>query len=164
MSKYKLLKDLKKGDLIDIGLGKRVTEEVKSNRFIPDFDQRYYFIDSTGSFPHVPWSNDPADRWRLSQGNVFETEKEAVEYKEILKIEGELRMLANDDQAWDGINRHFYIYSGKESSSVSIRISSVFDCIENNFFFKTTQDAKNAIEEIGEDRLIKFFTYGKNLV
>jgi hypothetical protein len=163
--KYRLLKDLKKGGLIDVDLGEGVTEEVMGGRWKYGYGDGYWYIDDLGEVEASQWMVGNSDKWRYSQGNCFKTEEEAEEYLEYLKIEGELRELADDDQVWDGAKNiwHHHLYYYKDSRGGKVVIDSDSTGLCNNFYFKSLESAQAAIEEIGEKRLIKYFSYGKKV-
>lgn len=61
-------------------------EEIKeSNRWKPDENQKYYFLDSNGLVYDSIWADDSIDHSRFEIGNCFQTKEEAEKAVEKLK-------------------------------------------------------------------------------
>ena len=91
----------------------------------------------------------------LNFGNYFKNREEAEFKREQLKVLHELEELADDDQEWNGNNHHFTIdYLHRENKlSISYWITDQY-C---QFYFKSEESALAAINEIGADRLKKYY-------
>jgi hypothetical protein len=90
----------------------------------------------------------------MKLGRVFRTKEEAEFFSEQELVRAELWALADDDQEWDGINKHCLIaydwYKGK------LQIEGM-SCTQYNIpYFKSGQFAQSAIEKVGEDRIKKY--------
>ena len=122
-------------------------------RYKPEKGEKYYYISGNGTIFCELWGNDKIDKPYAKYYNVFKTKEEAEFAAERWKVMRELEMLADDDEEWDEENVHYTIkYNGK-----SLYVTKCwFDRI-HPFFFKSIGSAQRAIDNIGEDRLKKYW-------
>ena len=124
-------------------------EEIKeSTRWKPDFNQKYYYLDSDGSVYNDIWDDDfSVDNGRLKIGNCFETKEEAEQVAEYLKALAVVRGDATSKFTEDESN--YYVYYSFETNS--LRIGCSWNCIKNGTFglpyFDTEEDARRSIEQ-----------------
>ncbi|MEG0409000.1 MAG: hypothetical protein RR623_09015, partial [Bacilli bacterium] len=122
-------------------------------------DDEYYFVDCYGSVERREFSNDYYDNVFLSTGNIFLTEYEAIIALEKLKVEAILRKRSYNfsEEEWkDGLIDKYYIEYSEYDNEVR-RPCTRFSKKQGTMYFKTKEDCKNAIDEIGEQRLINYF-------
>jgi len=138
-------------------------EEVKANKkWKPRKVDKYWFVDEAGNVGKLKWFNDDIEKRWYKSGSCFRTEEEAEEYKEYKETEHMLRELADDEQEWDGENIHYELYYDTEIKKPSVGGNSFV--MGNSFYFASNKSARAALKAIGEERLIKYFTYGKSVV
>ena len=82
-------------------------EQQTSRRWKPENEEGYYYLTSNGD---IFWDNYSCDKSRYAIGNCFKTKEEAEFMVEKLKVLAEMREYADDEQEWDGDNKHWYIY------------------------------------------------------
>ena len=123
-------------------------EEInESTRWKPDFNQKYYYLDSDGSVYNDIWDDDfSIDNGRFDIGNCFQTEEEAERVVEYLKALAVVRGDATSKFTEDESN--YYVYYSFEINS--LRLGCTWNCIKNGTFglpyFATEEDAKRSIE------------------
>lgn len=144
-------------------LNKGSGEPSKESRvWKPEKHERYYYIDGYGNVAADNWDDYEVDIDRLNVGNVYRTSEEAELALEKIKVKAELERYAlehNDPkkEAWDGNSYHYEIvcaYLSKEGVSVSTNTGPYRG--ESITYFTSKEIAENAIEEVGEDRILKY--------
>lgn len=119
---------------------------------------KYFFIGAIGFVREDVYGSCNADRGCISQGNAFLTKEEAEFEVEKRKVIAELKRYAyefSEDEWCDGDVYKFSIFYDYS-----------FDCLEvdyrfmvkfaNGIYFKSEEDADEAIETVGEDRIKKY--------
>jgi len=130
-------------------------EAEKKTVFDLEIGDEYWLLDVDG-YGYVYgfiWDNDNGEIEYREQGNIFLTEQEALDEARRRKILTRLKHLAggyefeygedNWSIGWDFGDNKFFVVA-----------SSIFKS-QGAVYFRSTQDAQNAIDEIGEDD-IKF--------
>lgn len=119
----------------------------------PQEGDRYYFVASYGEITPYPFEGScVVDTGNRDMGNCFRTEAEAIAYREHLKVCAELRRLA------DGNNAYLY-YLNRE---VRVHFVGWTGNRHLPYMFASVESAQNAIDTIGEKRLIDYyFNYGR---
>lgn len=155
--KYKLKKDLKVGDLIDVDLGKDVCEEVKEHkRWRAEEGETYFLVDGFGDL-----DNDTEDRmywddFRWSTGNYFKTKQEARRYRDYLLAYQELRDLAEgfvpDWEDQDQLKYHIYYRGDENEYRLTFQSSANYSGI-SVVQFETREKIENAIKVLGKEKL-----------
>ena len=103
MKKYRLKKELKKGDILSIDLGD-LTEEVKG-KWKPEMGDIYYFIDANGH-TGISYNNGyKEDMWRIASNNCFQTIEELKKHQEKLLLINKIKEKLNFEQ-----NDNYYYY------------------------------------------------------
>jgi MoaA/NifB/PqqE/SkfB family radical SAM enzyme len=138
----------------------------KKKKWQPKKDEVYYFIDGGGDIKKCEYSESYYDeKWRVSQGNCFQTKEQAKQHLENLKTKAELRALAdelNGDRVinWnDHRQDKHYIMLNEKTGTIDynvysiLRVPSVIYCLDENF-------DKKAVQRIGEQRLINMIKSG----
>jgi hypothetical protein len=161
MAKYKLLKDLRAGDLLETSLGAGITEEVKDEGK-PEMHQVYWTVSGDGQIVKLRWLGFFEDNCRWELSNVFLILEEAEQELERRKLYAELKRVAkrlNGDWEVDRNNRdqtkyficydHYYRRLDIDWCATQVDINLVY--------FAKHVLAEQAIKEIGEDRLKVLF-------
>lgn len=92
---------------------------LKKDRFVPEDEQTYYYVNSWGEKCSSAWSGGMEDTICLGQGNVFATREEAEEHAEKLKAISDVvnYCYENDLVTGEGDERYYIFYSqGKKYS------------------------------------------------
>jgi hypothetical protein len=97
MKQYKLLKDLKQGDVLNIDLGEGITQEVKSVRWKPELGENYYvvmiYLYGDGyRVIQIKFSNDFTDKINLARNNAYRTTEEAKQWQKVLEFRDEFNL------------------------------------------------------------------------
>lgn len=145
--KYRLKKDLKKGDIIPVDLGD-LTEEVRGGR--PEKGQEYWYINHAGLVFASTWEDHGTDKIRWGIGNVFLTREEAEKEIERRKVKQRLKELANFwEPDWGDITENkYYIYYNHDEEKFEIDFYWIYQDL-NGVYFETEEQAQSAIDELG---------------
>lgn len=137
-----------------------VSYDTKKPLWKPKEDEKYYFIDSqiTIDFDYY-CEKCSCDRDRVTIGNAFQTQEEAEKMMNKLKIINKLKELANKDFK-DDESAKYVLYYSTAYNSVSYQQHSCVKELPFNIYFATREDCENAIKEIGEDNLKKYYFDG----
>lgn len=127
-------------------------QEEPNRRWKPVFGERYWFID--GNTFYTDWDEAVIDNDRYKLGNVFKTEEEAKFAVEQLKILAELKEYAYDDK-WNKGNNYYYIVFCYTSMNIEIYRAKYLK--ESISYFSSAEQARKAINAIGEERLKKYY-------
>lgn len=113
----------------------------------------YYYITTSGAIYDDRWDCCQVDKDRLSIGNTFKTKEEAEFEVEKLKVLHELELLGRPfDYGWSNYYFAFDYYNEEISIDFkSDRNHCFFSC-----FFNSEEDARQAVEKIGEYRIKKY--------
>jgi hypothetical protein len=135
-------------------------KEKENKRWRGSLSQKYYFITNGTDCCFSTESNHRLDNQRYSIGNYFETERQAYQTVEKLKIYNQLKDLAlrlnkGEKIDWTNMNqRKYYIYMRNNELCtdlyMTIKDLGQIYCLDPNFL-----DIAN--QEIGEENLLKLF-------
>lgn len=122
-------------------------EEIKeSNRWKPETDQKYYYLDSDGTALGDEWNDWSLEDDRFDIGNCFQTKEEAEQVKEYLKALATVRGDATTKFIKGQDNWSVYYYA--HHNCLDVTDNSY--CIRNGIFglpyFATRDDAQRSIE------------------
>lgn len=134
-------------------------KEKKTNKkWKPQYGEKYYTISTRGTidFDNFVAENN-TDAVRLLLGNVFETEEEAQQMVEKLKIINKLRELSNISFNDNCKQEKFMIFYNTENQQIRITQHTFIREIPFNIYFKNKEDCQKAIETIGEENLKKYY-------
>ena len=130
-------------------------EETKTIKDIKTWEE-YWYIDDSGDYASATWMGDVADHWRRNSGNAFLTKQEAEFY---LKRQEVLSILLSHaeplDTQWDLERKHFYLTAQLCSGSIGVFDSRT--CKLGGIYFATEEDARKAIDDVGDERLKKYY-------
>lgn len=126
------------------------------NHWKPITSEKYFFTYSDGDVDSVIWTENKADKGRYGPRNVFRTKEDAEFEVERRKIIAELQNYADDH---NGEITHpsdaFWIAFDEDDMSITVETDSYLPPV-GAVLFSNADTACNAIEEIGEDRIIKY--------
>nr|DAQ67525.1 MAG TPA: Protein of unknown function (DUF2829) [Bacteriophage sp.] len=139
--------------------------EEKKKWWEPKKDEKYYIICGDGSIDYNNYDGDDADKRLMAIGSCFQTEQQSEFMVEKLKVIHELEKFAYENNEgeidWNDINQAKYqlVGVGEDKGKNYIKICSTFMLKELpfNIYFTSEELAKKAIENIGEDRIKKYY-------
>lgn len=129
----------------------------KRKKYIPKFHDKYYYISATGHVlddTFVPCVSSDIDK--LNFNNVFKDEKDAESMLNKLIIINKLQSLSN--VKFNNCDKEKYVIY-YDSTDNKIEITNHMCVRESPFevYFTTREDCVNAIKEIGEENLKKYY-------
>lgn len=126
------------------------------NYWKPITSEKYFFTYSNGDVDSVIWTENKADKGRYGLRNVFRTKEEAEFEVERRKIMTELQNYADEH---NGEIAHpsdaFWLGFDEDNMLIIVEDDSIFPPV-GTVLFSDADTAYNAIEDIGEDRIIKY--------
>ena len=134
-------------------------EVVKEEPFIwrAKLNHPYYILSSDGEIYREIEHGTKYDCNRFLIGNYFESENDAINMKQYLKIRRKLMMYSESpDRPWDGQTRHYHIQYRVVEKDVNIAVVTNSYC-PGEIYFDSKEIAERAIEIIGKDRLLKIY-------
>lgn len=130
-------------------------EEINSRgggHWIPGEEESYWWIDAEGYVDWTEWHNCHDDERRLLIGNVFETREKAKFEVERLKI---LAIIKKYSRPFVQYGNNYYIAFDHKDDSIAIDSFFYYDI--GIYYFESEEMAQKVIDEIGEDRLKKYW-------
>ena len=118
----------------------------------PQDGEEYWYIDDDAEVMNIEWYDSEYSRGRVSIGNVFRNEKEAVFAVEKLKVEAELRKFSRPFA--DGEENNHIKYSPSFDELSVLTSFSYQD--QGVFYFESEEKVQQAIKSVGEDRIKKY--------
>lgn len=134
----------------------------KNKVWKPEKDETYYYLYSYGKIEEDTWDNANEDRIRYAIGNCFKTKKEAEFALERQKVIMELKRFAlehNEKEIdWSNDDEQKYcLYFNHERNRIMIDNFDVSQFLSEQIYFTSDTIAQQAIKEIGEERLEKYY-------
>lgn len=127
----------------------------------PNFGEKYFRIDSCDDITLLRWDNDIFDNKYYNFRNIYKTEEEARFEVERRKIMIELQNYADD---YNGEIAHpsdaFWLVLDEDDMKIIVEDESFFPPV-GTVLFSDEDTAYDAIEAIGEDRILKYM-FGVN--
>ena len=125
----------------------------------PGDGETYFYLFGTGSIHVDRWNNCDIDCSRYEIGNCFKTREEAEFVLERQKVITELKRYAlehNEGEIdWNTRKKNFYIYYSYYINRIDIDFATHMR--ESIVYFTSREIAEQAIQEIGEERLKKYY-------
>lgn len=126
------------------------------NHWKPITSEKYFFTYSNGDVDSVIWTKNKADKGRYGLRNVFRTKEEAEFEVERRKIMAELQNYADEH---NGEIAHpsyaFWLVLDEDDMSITVENDSFLPPV-GTVLFSNGDIAYDAIETIGEDRILKY--------
>ena len=135
-------------------LEKEIKKE-NSGRWKPERNDKYFYISAHAEVCDDKWEEYEGDNDRYSIGNCFRTKKGAEFAVEKLKVIAELKDYEEQDAVWDERNSHYYILFDAKDRKI-LTCETKLWIPQGAIFFKSEENAKKAIETVGEDRIRKY--------
>lgn len=126
------------------------------NHWKPITSEKYFFTYSDGDVDSVIWTENKADKGRYGLRNVFRTKEDAEFEVERRKIIAELQNYADDHNGEiSNPSDAFWIAFDEDDMSITVEMESYLPPV-GTVLFSDADTAYDAIESIGEDRIIKY--------
>ena len=144
-------------------LGKASEEPSKESCvWKPEDREKYYYIDGYSCVVEDTWEGLEVDIDRFDIGNAFKTKEEAKIALERAQVKTELERYALEHnetlrEKWDreGTYQHYSIVFDHEEKKIAT-IDAYFLQEESTTYFTSREIAYNAIEAVGEERILKY--------
>ena len=133
----------------------KVWDEKPTQVWKPQADETYYSIDKSGIIFGTNNVEFDMDRRAIELGNCFKTKEKALHMVEKIKIINKLRELSNTRSIYN--QDKFIIYYNFQENKVSCGEINCMKVTPFEVYFKTREDCENAVKEIGEDNLKKYY-------
>lgn len=133
-------------------------EKEKNKSWKPKEGDTYFYISGTGKviyekfMPCLPSDND-----KVLFNNAFQTAEEAEYMVKKIKIINKLRELSTINFNDDCNKLHYIICYDIEKKQINYNVHHYFRESPFEVYFATEEDCVNAIKEIGEDNLKKYY-------
>lgn len=134
----------------------KIYEEKPTRIWKPEFGEKYYYMTTSGNVGQDTF-NTSFDKCRLSFRNVFKTAEEARKMVEKIKIINKLRKLSNGDFYRNCTEVKYVIWYDSACKEIKINTHEYIRELPFSIYFATKKDAENAVKEIGEDNLKKYY-------
>lgn len=139
-----------------------IQEEEEKKWWKPEKRTQYYVIHGDGDVERICYTNNPSDNRAIFMGNCFRTEEEAKFTIEKLKVIHELEKFAYESNTeeidWKNFNQcKYYLVYDTEDEELYVDYTAYSKRGPFNIYFTSSKIAKRAIEEIGEDRIKKYY-------
>ncbi len=155
----KLREELSKLENKELSKLKEELSKPETKVIKPRIGDIYYCLDIDGELLQYRWDDDSIDNKRYTIGNCFETEEKAEFEVERLKVIAELKRFAeehNEPLDWNDLDQiKFYICFDYDKEIVYIGYWCTLK--QNDIYFSSGEIAEQAIKEIGEDRVKKYY-------
>ena len=124
----------------------------------PEYDEWYFYVSGYGVIGSNVWINDYTDNGYYEIGNCFKTEEEAKFALEKTKVEAELCRFAEKNNEYeidwkDEDQEKWFIYYYFDK----ICPYQTYSTMRNDIYFSSKEIAKQAVDNIGEERLKKYY-------
>lgn len=135
-----------------------VSYDTKKPLWKPEEDEKYYFIDSDFTIDDDHYYESCCyDRDRVAVGNAFQTQEDAKKMTEKIKIINRLRELSNINFVYDCSKLRYSIGYDIDTKKVIPSMNRYTRMLPFELYFETAKDCQNAINEIGEENLKKYY-------
>lgn len=129
-----------------------------NKKWKPESGDTIYYVSSTGHVYEDTFCNCSAcDNDKISFNNVFKTKEDAKKMLEKLKIINRLRELSNIKFVHDSSKLKYSIGYEIDTKKVIPTMNRFTRIIPFDLYFETAKDCQNAINEIGEENLKKYY-------
>lgn len=124
----------------------------------PHIDDTYWYVRDFKNFDCNKWKDDEIDNFRYLIGNIYKTREEVEFAVEKAKVTTELKRYAqkyNYKGDWENkCTEKWYIsYDFYDNEILTTYTFGKSDCI----YFSSEEIVKSAIEEIGEERIKRYY-------
>lgn len=149
------LEDLKNKEFEITSEGLLKVVEKKTGKFIPNEDERYWFVNEYGEIDHAVYSDIEMLQWTINHHPVFRTEEEAEEYKDYLDLLDKYKYEFSDEEWKDEETNKWFIECIYPDTRFVIVYNYSVKC-PFHAYFKLKEDAEAFIKEAGEENVKRF--------
>ena len=149
---------IKTDDLVKIvediksGFDSVLEELIKEQEFDFQLDDTYFVVNFYGEADGLLWDGYPCDKIALENNAIFKTQEEAEFEAERLKVLRELEKLGRAFKPFHG--NYMIIFSHDGGLTINgYRTTAVS---YGKYYFENREEAKQAVEKIGADRIKKY--------
>ena len=149
---------IKTDDLVKIvediksGFDSVLEELIKEQEFDFQLDDTYFVVNFYGEADGLLWDGYPCDKIALENNAIFETYEEAEFEAERLKVLRELEKLGREFKP----HEDNYVISFSHNSGLKVVGYVTTVTSYGNYYFDSEEEAKKAIDKIGEERIKKY--------
>lgn len=142
---------------------KKAIEEFKKNRkhktiYNLRYGDKYYAINCDGAISTITFLNSSTDERIINSGNAFLTYKEAEYEVKCREVYTQLKKYSYDFSYEEWKNGNLLKYRMCFNAyAKEINIDLTYSFINSFLYFKSSEDIENAIKEVGEDNIIKYY-------
>lgn len=107
-------------------------------------------------------ADSSGDSFRYDTHNYFQTEEEAQKYANVLEIERQLKKFAdehNDVIDWEDIDQDKWCLGYSYRALKTMTAVAMYTRGARTIYFSSQEIAKQAIDEIGTDKIKEYLTY-----
>lgn len=124
----------------------------------PESGDKIYYVSSTGHvYEDTFYASSNCDNDKVSFNNVFKTKEDAKKMLEKLKIINRLRELSNVKFVDDCSKIRYSVSYDIDTKKVCPTMNRYSRILPFELYFETAKDCQNAINEIGEENLKKYY-------
>lgn len=139
--------------------------EENSKRWRANRYENYWYVSDCGiviTEEDIRSANSAIDNYRYDTHNYFQTEEKARKYASVLKTERQLKNFAdehNDKIDWSDDKEFKYslFYNCITNGTAIANVSALRDA--RLIYFSSEEIARQAIDEIGEEKIKEYLTY-----
>ena len=128
-------------------------KQVEVEETWPKIGDTYHYVHEFGYTTFITYDNDEYDLGAKAIGNMFRTEEEAEKEIEARKVIAELRSQPGSRKFVVGEDNHA-VDVNLEDFKLDIEYWTTYCCGFGQVYFNTREDVENAIEVVGEDRIL----------
>lgn len=132
----------------------------RANRY-----ENYWYVTDYGiaiTEEDIRTANSAIDNYRYDTHNYFQTEEEARKYASVLETEQQLRKFAdkhNDKIDWEDIDQDKWCLGYSYRALKTMTAVAMYTRGARTIYFSSQEIAKQAIDEIGIDKIKEYLTY-----
>ena len=151
----------KKAELTEEQLNQLGIGLPKNKRWRAKHGEKYYRVNTFNEISSLRECCCDDDDWVYNSHNYFKTKEEAEKYARVLETEMLLRKYAdehNEPMPWGDTYKHWTILYNAIDYRIEIE-SWVCFMMPQVVYFSSEEIARDALEEIGEERIKEYLTY-----
>lgn len=137
---------------------KRLAEKKKKAYWVPNVDERYWYLRDIGDVFITENNETGVDDFRISIGNCFKTEKQAREAFIRMQMQTKWKQLSLEageaDNSWDGKHKHYYAYWDCRGKKLRYDYNDIW--IQERIYFPSAESIYTAITELGEENVKRY--------
>lgn len=127
----------------------------KKGKYIPSKWERYYFVDTYGGIVADINSGNQGPQWCISHSQVFQTQKEAEEYKHYLEALDKYKYEFSVEEWENYCIPKYYMWMDYKECSLKFDIAYSVK-FANYIYFKSLEEAEDFIKEVGNENVKRF--------